>query len=137
MTPAVLDASVALSWCFKDEASEQTDAMLDHVRAFGALVPGLWFLEVGNVLLQAERRGRIAPADVFVRLELISALPIAVDQMSVAAAWDEVLALARAHRLTTYDASYLELAMRRGLKLFTRDAALVAAARVVGVAVGV
>jgi predicted nucleic acid-binding protein len=133
VTPAVLDASVALSWCFKDEASEQTDAMLDHVRVFGALVPGLWFLEVGNVLLQAERRGRIAPADVFVRLELISTLPIAVDQMSVAAAWDEVLALARAHRLTTYDASYLELAMRRGLKLFTRDAALAAAARAAGV----
>jgi predicted nucleic acid-binding protein len=133
VTPAVLDASVALSWCFKDEASEQTDAMLDHVRTFGALVPGLWFLEVGNVLLQAERRGRIAPADVFVRLELISALPIAVDQMSVAAAWDEVLALARTHRLTTYDASYLELAMRRGLKLFTRDAALAAAAGMVGV----
>jgi predicted nucleic acid-binding protein len=131
--PAVLDASVALSWCFKDEASAATDVMLDHVRAFGALVPGLWFLEVGNVLLQAERRGRIAPADVFVRLELISALPIAVDQMGVAAAWDEVLALARAHRLTTYDASYLDLAMRRGLKLFTRDAALAAAARVVGV----
>jgi predicted nucleic acid-binding protein len=109
--------------------------MFDHVRQFGALVPGLWFLEVGNVLLQAERRGRIAPADVFVRLELISALPIAVDALSVAASWDEVLALARAHRLTTYDASYLELAMRRGLKLFTRDAALAGAARVVGVAV--
>jgi predicted nucleic acid-binding protein len=68
---------------------------------------------------------------VFVRLELISALPIAVDQMSVAAAWDEVLALARTHRLTTYDASYLELAMRRGLKLFPQDAALAAAAGVV------
>lgn len=76
--------------------------MRDH----GALVPGLWFLEIGNVLLQAERRGRITAADVAVRLELISALPIMVDQNTVGRAWNEVLHLAGAERLTVYDATY-------------------------------
>jgi predicted nucleic acid-binding protein len=135
MSFAVLDASVALSWCFADEASPDTDLLLDHVRDYGALVPGLWFLEVGNVLLQAERRGRIAAADVAVRLDLISALPIMVDQNTVGRAWTEVLHLARVERLTLYDATYLELAARRGLPLYTRDNALAGAARRQGVAV--
>jgi len=129
MSLAVIDASVTLSWCFADEASPETDLLLDAVREYGALVPGLWFLEVGNVMLQAERRGRIAAADVAVRLELISALPIMVDQNTVGRAWGEVLHLARAERLPVYDATYLELAARRGLPLYTRDNALAGAAR--------
>jgi len=129
MSLAVLDASVTLSWCFADQASPETDRLLDDVREHGALVPGLWFLEVGNVLLHAERRGRIAAADVAVRLELISALPIMVDQNTVGRAWNEVLHLARAEWLTVYDATYLELAARRGLALYTRDNALARAAQ--------
>jgi len=135
MSLAVLDASVALSWCFADEASAETDQLLDRVRDDGALVPGLWFLELGNVLLQAERRGRITATDVAVRLELISALPILVDQNTVGRAWTEVLNIARADRLSLYDATYLELAQRRALRLFTRDKALAHAARNRGVAV--
>jgi predicted nucleic acid-binding protein len=135
MNLAVLDASVALSWCFADEASAETDQLLDRVRDDGALVPGLWFLELGNVLLQAERRGRITATDVAVRLELISALPILVDQNTVGRAWTEVLNIARADRLSLYDATYLELAQRRALRLFTRDKALAQAARNRGVAV--
>ncbi len=129
MTLAVLDASVAISWCFADQASAETDRMLDIVRDDGALVPGLWFLEVGNVLLQAERRGKITAPDVAVRLELMSALPIMVDQNTVGRAWNEVLDLARAEQLSVYDAAYLELAIRRRLPLFTRDRALADAAR--------
>lgn len=135
MSLAVLDASVALSWCFADEASAETDQLLDRVRDDGALVPGLWFLELGNVLLQAERRGRITATDVAVRLELISALPILVDQNTVGRAWTEVLNIARADRLSLYDATYLELAQRRALRLFTRDKPLAHAARNRGVAV--
>jgi len=129
MSLAVLDASVALSWCFADEASAETDDLLDRVRDDGALVPGLWFLELGNVLLQAERRGRISASDVSVRLDLISALPIFVDQNTIGRAWTEVLDIARADRLSLYDATYLEIAHRRALPLFTRDKALAAAAR--------
>jgi predicted nucleic acid-binding protein len=131
----VIDASVALSWCFEDEASPATDALLDEALDHGALVPGLWFLELGNVLLQAERRGRISGPDVTARLELFSALPIFVDQQATGRAWSEILALARAESLTTYDATYLELALRRRAALATKDEALAAAARRHGVAV--
>ncbi len=131
----VLDSSVALTWCFADEATQATDALLDDITANGALVPGLWFLELGNVLLAAERRRRITAADVAARLELISALPIYVDQQSIARAWTEILHLARAQNLTTYDATYLDLARRRHLPLATKDRALAEAARRVEVAV--
>jgi predicted nucleic acid-binding protein len=129
----VLDASVALAWCFEDEASAETDAVAERIREDGAFVPSLWHLELGNVLLQAEKRGRITPAEATARLELIGALPIATDHETANRAWREVLGLARAHKLTTYDAAYLELAVRRGLPLASRDAELVAAARTLGV----
>jgi predicted nucleic acid-binding protein len=130
----VVDSSAALTWCFEDEASPESDALFERVRDQGAVVPGLWYLEVANVLLQAERRGRIATADVATRLELIAELPITTDNETTARAWREIIALARGEGLTTYDATYLELAMRRGLPLLTRDQALAAAAERCGVA---
>ena len=129
MTALVIDSSAALSWCFEDEASPGTDALFERVRDLGALVPGLWHLEVANVLLQAEKRGRITGGDVTMRLDLIAALPITTDSETTARAWREILALARAQGLTTYDAAYLELAIRRGLPLQTKDEALIGAAK--------
>jgi predicted nucleic acid-binding protein len=105
------------------------------LNGFAAVVPGLWHLEVANVLLQAERRGRITTGDVAMRLELIAELPITTDNETTARAWREILALARAEGLTTYDATYLELAIRRGLPLQTKDEALITAAKRTGVAV--
>jgi predicted nucleic acid-binding protein len=131
----VIDSSAALSWCFEDEASPGSDALFEQVRDQGAVVPGLWHLEVANVLLQPEKRGRITTADVAVRLELIAELPITTDSETTARAWREILALARAERLTAYDATYLELAIRRNLPLVTRDEALIIAAKRSGVAV--
>ena len=128
MTALVIDSSAALSWCFEDEASPETDALFERVRDLGAVVPGLWHLEVANVLLQAEKRGRITAGDVTMRLDLIAALPITTDSETTARAWREILALARAQGLTTYDAAYLELAIRRGLPLQTKDEALIGAA---------
>ena len=135
MSALVIDSSAALSWCFEDEASPESDALFERVRDQGAVVPGLWHLEVANVLLQAETRGRITTGDVAMRLELIAELPITTDNEATARAWREILALARAEGLTTYDATYLELAIRRGLPLQTKDAALITAARRTGVAV--
>ena len=129
MTALVIDSSAALSWCFEDEASPETDALFERVRDLGAVVPGLWHLEVANVLLQAEKRGRITGGDVTMRLDLIAALPITTDSETTARAWREILALARAQGLTTYDAAYLELAIRRGLPLQTKDEALIGAAK--------
>lgn len=133
MTGFVLDCSIAVSWCFEDEASEVCDALLERVRDEGALVPSLWHLELGNVMIQAERRGRVMSADVTTRLELIGDLPIATDGETPLRALHEILALARAENLTTYDAAYLELAIRRGLPLATNDKRLRSAGKNTGV----
>lgn len=98
-------------------------------------MPGLFQLEIGNILLQAERKGRLRPSDVAIRLALLGELPIATDPETAGRAWRDVIALARSHALTTYDAAYLELALRKGAGLATRDKALAAAAKALGVAV--
>lgn len=129
----VVDSSIALSWCFEDEASPETDRLFERVRDDGAIVPGLWHLELSNVLLQAEKRGRITASDVAVRLDLIAELPIVTDQETATRAWREILNMARKEGLTTYDATYLELAVRRGLPLLTKDNELIRAAKRLGV----
>ena len=91
-------------------------------------MPNLWHLEVGNVLLQAEKRGRISATQISGRLELLNKLPITTDTETAPRAFREVMTLARSQKLTTYDATYLELAIRRGVPLATRDKALVRAA---------
>jgi predicted nucleic acid-binding protein len=135
MSAIVVDSSVALSWCFDDEASPATEAVLDRVRQDGGMVPGLWHLELANVLLWAERRGRTILGGISARLEYLARLPITTDGETSGRAWRETLALARAEGLTTYDASYLELAVRRGLPLASKDAALLGAAKRIGVTV--
>lgn len=131
----VVDCSVAVSWCFEDEASEAADALLLRIRDDGAVVPSLWHLEIANVLIQAARRRRITPDDAGARLRLMAALPIATDAETATRAWRDTLALARTEGLTAYDAAYLELAIRRHLPLATRDKALAEAARRRGVEV--
>ncbi len=131
----VLDASVTFAWCFADQGDDQTDALLDQLAAHRARVPTLWCLEVANVLVGAERRGQLTPAASARFLALLAALPIDVDDATASRALRETLGLARAHRLSAYDAAYLELALRDGLPLATRDGQLAAVARELGVAV--
>ena len=131
----VVDASIALTWCFEDEVTAETEAIGTRVDFEGAIVPGLWRLEVANTLLLAERRGRIDISDVEQRLELLAALPISIDADTGIRAWTDTLLLARAERLTLYDAAYLELAIRRDVELATLDRDLRRAARRMGVAV--
>lgn len=129
MTRFVLDCSVTMSWCFEDEADAYGDRALDALNEGTALVPEIWPLEVANVLLAAERRGRIQEADSARFVELLDSLPIAVDGETASRAKGSILALGRKHGLTSYDAAYLELAMRSGLPLATRDKALKSACR--------
>ena len=135
MSAVVIDTSIALTWCFQDEASPETDRLFERVRDDGAIVPGLWYLELSNVLLQAEKRGRITASDVAMRLDLIAELPISIDQETTMRAWREILTMARTQGLTTYDATYLELAVRRGLPLLSKDNELAQAAERLGVVV--
>ena len=133
MSAFVLDCSVAVAWLIESEARPETDTLLErHLRKGGALVPDVWGLELGNVLVQAEKRGRITHAQMTIMLEFVGRLPITMDGDGTRAL-KEVLTLARVASLTTYDAAYLELAMRRGIPLATLDKTLLRAARKVQV----
>lgn len=129
----VLDASVTLAWCFVDESSEMADRVLDRLEREEAVAPAIWPLEVANGLRTAERRGRLALADVAQIRELLTALPVEVEGVPLDAALGEVAELARRLDLTAYDASYLALAARRGLPLATADGRLRRACEQAGV----
>jgi predicted nucleic acid-binding protein len=130
----VVDASIALSWCFEDETSPLTDAVLQRLLHEPAIAPGIWPLEVANALRSAERRGRIDEQSIPAATQLLMALPIHVDEsIGLEAALGRVLQLARAVGLTPHDATYLDLATRRGLPLATADEQLARAALAAGV----
>ncbi len=133
MSGFVIDASVALAWCFDDEATEATRALLDRFENEHAEVPSLWHLELANALVLGERNRRITPARTSEFIALIVGLPIVVDEQTPSHALSAALELARSERLSAYDASYLELAMRHGVPLATKDDALAKAALRVGV----
>jgi len=131
----VLDCSATLPWIFSDEANPQCDALLDRLSdGETAWVPALWHLELSNVLLGAMRRGRIDQAGVEAFLNQLISYEIVVDPLTHAQAWSKTLDLALQHKLSTYDAAYLELALRRNLPLATLDTALITAAEASGVA---
>ena len=125
----VLDASTTMPWCFVDEATPYTEAVLDRLRIEGALVPAVWPLEVANTLLVGERRRRISPAAIAAFTQLVQTLPIEMDEASgLAAVLGPIRSLAWEQTLSSYDASYVELALRRSLALATVDARMRAAA---------
>jgi len=123
-----------MSWCFEDEADAYSDRVLEASQRARILVPSVWPLEVANVLAVAERSKRLTAADSARFLELLGALPIITDETPFERATTEVLSLARRLSLSSYDAAYLELAMRSGCGLATRDRKLAAACRRSGVA---
>jgi predicted nucleic acid-binding protein len=129
----VLDGSVTLVWFFRDEANEYADSVRDGMDRSRAVVPALWPLEIANTIVIGERRQRSTPAQAAAWLGLLAALPIAVDAETTARAWSDTINIARAHNLSAYDASYLELAMRRALPIASLDGKLNAAAAGVGV----
>lgn len=131
--PLVVDASVALAWCFRDEESDYATRVLRRLAEDTAVVPGLWLLEIANGLLAGERRSRLSEAEVMQVRGMLADLPITVDASTLDEALGPVLDLARAHNLSAYDAVYLALAMREGLPLATLDERLQAAATAVGV----
>ena len=133
MSRFVLDASVTAAWCFADETTAYSETVLEMLAAGEALAPATWPLEVANVLVMAERRKRITLAKTTSFLQLLAGLAVSLDAAGAAQTFDNVLSLAREQGLSTYDAAYLELAIRKGLPLATLDTDLKKAARAVGV----
>lgn len=130
----VLDASITMAWCFPDEATARSDAVLDRLRVEGALVPAIWPLEVTNSLLLGERRDRLSEADVASFVRLVQSLPIIIDAANtLARIFGPVRALAKEQGLSSYDASYVDLALRESLGLATGDARMREAAIRLGV----
>ena len=127
----VLDCSVTISWFMPDESSDLN--FLERVAKEGAIVTSLWPLEIGNVLLLSERKSRITVEQRQKALHVLTRLPIVVDTMTSNNAWLETMELAERYELTLYDASYLELSLRRSLPLATFDKQLKKAAELSGV----
>lgn len=124
--PFVIDASVTLCWAFDDEAHPIAALAFEVMRTEGAIAPNLWWFEVRNALIVAERRGRLAMADTTTFLRELGRLGVVINHAPDETA---VLALARQHRLTVYDASYLALAQRESAPLATLDTDLRLAAK--------
>lgn len=129
----VLDASMTMSWHFPDETSSQTEAIHDEIIERGAVVPVHWRIEIANAFATAVRHGRLAPQFRGEALARLEDLPVEVDAESARNTWGATQDICDRYRLTAYDALYLELAIRRGLKLATLDRKLADAAKSAGV----
>lgn len=124
--PFVVDASVAACWLMPDERHPVAEAAFKRIADGQAMAPALWWFELRNMLLVNERRGRLDKSKTARALRLLRGLPVAID---ASIEEDALMDLARRHRLTAYDAAYLELALREGAPLATLDAALATAAQ--------
>jgi predicted nucleic acid-binding protein len=122
-----------MAWCFEDESDIYADSILDLLAESEVLVPSIWPLEVANVLLVAEWRRRLTQADSLRFIELLRSLPIIVDEGTPEHALSETFFVGRQHGLSSYDAAYVELAMREGIALATQDRRLREASEKCGV----
>jgi predicted nucleic acid-binding protein len=133
LSSVVIDASVALAWCFPDEDSEYADAVLVALQGHAMLVPALWSIEVINALLVAERRRRIKQPEIRRFLSLLNGLTLVVDSRTLAEYVNNILPLAREYGLSAYDAAYLDVALRHDAPLASLDDRLRKAARRAGI----
>ena len=125
----VLDCSITMAWCFEDESTEYSDAILESLNHSTAVVPTIWPLEVANVLLMAKKHKRITEVQSSSFIDALSILPIIVDPSTTSRAMHSIFMLASQAGLTIYDAAYLELAIREKIPLLTLDKDLIKAAK--------
>ena len=135
MSNFVLDATVTMAWCFPDEVTPLSEAILDRLSNLTdtASVPALWLYEVINVTELAVRKGRISEQKAQEFLNIIAGMPIGIESPTRNQVLNTVRGLASRYRLTGYDAAYLELAIRLKLPIATFDVALANAAHIAGV----
>jgi predicted nucleic acid-binding protein len=117
----VLDCSITMSWFYHDEGSRYTDSVRRSLKKQAAIVPVLWPFEVMNSLLQGIRRGRSTRDEVIKWLLLVKSLPIKYQPLSSTEMFDNVFAFANQYQLTSYDASYLYLALQLQLPIASLD----------------
>jgi predicted nucleic acid-binding protein len=129
----VIDASVALAWCFPDEASDYADSVLFAVENQTVIVPSLWAVEITNALLIGERRRRIRQPEIRRFVDLLNGLSVVEDRQPFADTVSNVLPLAQEHGLSAYDAAYLDVAVRHQIPLATLDGALQKACNTAGI----
>lgn len=135
MEGVIVDASIAMTWCYPDEHSQYAYHVLDRLRHTRGVVPSLWAIEIANAVIIGERRYRLTPADTQRFLELLQGLFFETDSQTSERALAESLSLARQFNLSVYDATYLELAIRKRMPLATLDNRLLEAAKAAGVAI--
>ena len=121
MSSVVIDASVALAWCFPDEGSAYADTVLVELRGNSILVPSVWALEVANGVLVGEWSKRLHQPEIRRFRTLLENLSVVQDLQSLSEYVRNVLPLAREHGLSAYDAAYLELSVRHGAPMATLD----------------
>jgi len=132
----VLDNSVAMRWCFEETAHPYAESILDRLEAGEeAVVPVMWLYEASAVLARAQNRGTLAAPKAGEFIDELQSLNISADLESVARIFPDVHHIALTHRLTSYDASHLELALRRGLPLATLDDRLIRASQAPGISI--
>jgi len=132
MTEFVLDNSVSMCWlleCEKTSDQKYAETVLKSMIDAEALVPNLWHLEATNVLLGAEKHGEVEPGEIERFISQLENLPLHVDTMTSRQSFNRIMALSRIYKLSSYDAAYLELAIREGVPLATLDKGLRKAAK--------
>ena len=133
MNGIVIDASVALAWCFPDEANDYADKVLVALEGRSILVPALWPIEITNALVVAERRKRIIQSSIRRFIELLSGLTVIMVAQSATESVSNILPLAREYNLSAYDAAYLDVALRDDAPLATLGKKLQEAGRTAGI----
>jgi predicted nucleic acid-binding protein len=129
----VLDSSMTMAWAFRDETTPGTLDILELATSEACWAPGVWPLEVCNAVISAQRRGRFTSDDVPLFLDLVGRLGVSVEGLTLQHAVEDVLPLAVRQTISSYDAAYLDLALRKKAPLATLDAGLARAARASGV----
>ena len=129
MIEFILDCSISISWVLVDEDDDYANSILDLMTDATAFVPEIWSLEVVNTLLVAERRNRMTIEKSEQAIKLLQSLPIVIDTLTSSQAFQQTLKLGREQSLASYDAAYLELALRKNLPLATNDNRLIVAAK--------
>jgi len=133
LSQVVVDASIALAWCFPDETSDYADGVLVSLEGKTMLVPAVWSLEIANAILVGERRKRLNRPEINQFTVLLESLSLVQDTRPIVNHVNDVLPLARKYGLTAYDAAYLELSIRNRAPLATLDVRLQKAAKQAGI----